>query len=80
MPQIVNADIGQGATTPERKPPIVKNDWLRAGLVGENKFDAVSSVDAFQNFERLAIEPDCLGSCLAVRQQQSRRVVSVNVV
>jgi hypothetical protein len=48
MPQIVNADIRQGAAPPEWQPPVVENDRLRAGPVGKNKFDAVSSVDAFQ--------------------------------
>lgn len=71
MPKIMDTHVGQRAPLAERIPPIVDVDGTCAGLVRENVLAVFALLDPFEDFHRLAVEPDGLGSGLAVGQKKA---------
>ncbi|KAG5725914.1 hypothetical protein E4T56_gene7765, partial [Termitomyces sp. T112] len=63
--QIMDPQIRQSATTTEFVPPNVQPERRIALRIGKDKWTALPARQSFQNLNRLAAQPDRLGSGLA---------------
>lgn len=73
MAQIVDPEIGHGAATPELEPPGIDVERRLAVSRREDIGTALAPGLGFEHFPRLPIEPDRLGSGLAVGEGEVRR-------